>query len=96
MFAVIDCTPYSNDVCSPICLQLTDLLVSRGADVHTAADNGSTVLHLATKSGAGNLALLIDHGADPCTTTEVGQNALHTLCSSEENAWIGVAGATVG
>lgn len=40
--AITDPNSAAYDVYSPACLKLVDFLVLRGADVHAAADNGST------------------------------------------------------
>ncbi|KAJ4989876.1 het domain protein [Stagonosporopsis vannaccii] len=55
MPAVTDCTSTLQDVHLPSCLQVTDFLVQAGADMRAVAGDGSTALHMATKSGSVNL-----------------------------------------
>lgn len=57
-------------------LELTRLLLARGADANAAQEGGFTPLHAAAQHGDAELArLLLDHGADRSAATEDGRTA---------------------
>uniref|UniRef100_A0A0G4FM96 Uncharacterized protein n=1 Tax=Chromera velia CCMP2878 TaxID=1169474 RepID=A0A0G4FM96_9ALVE len=59
-------------------IQVAELLISRGADVHARAFNGRTILQNAALSGAANVAgLLVNEGVDVHATDNQGSTALH-------------------
>jgi ankyrin repeat protein len=57
-------------------LELTRLLLERGADVDAAQEGGFAPLHAAAQHGDAELArLLLERGADPAATTDDGRTA---------------------
>lgn len=57
-------------------LELTQLLLERGADANATQEGGFTPLHAAAQHGDAELArLLLDHGADRSAATDDGRTA---------------------
>jgi ankyrin repeat protein len=70
---------------SPVQVEITRLLVARGADV-TAQKRGHTALHWAARAGAHDLAaLLLDHGADPNAVSRFAGSELTPLALAEKS-----------
>ena len=70
---------------SPVQIEITRLLVERGADV-TAQKRGHTALHWAARAGAHDLAeLLLDHGADPNAVSLFTGRGLTPLALAEKS-----------